>query len=183
VTPPIARGLPAFGPALGYEITAAGADAITPETLAGMRAVVIASHGRGEEPALVAAARAGVPYIGLVASPRRGAAVLAGVDLDDEQRARVHAPAGLWIGARTPGEIAVSILAEIIQTVGSRSAVAEAEAEAVTTTDPVCGMTVAVADGTPCSDAGGGDRQWFCCTGCRSAYETDPARYAQAGTS
>ncbi|MCZ0985556.1 XdhC family protein [Streptomyces diastatochromogenes] len=65
--------------------------------------VVIATHGRDEEPALVGAARAGVPYIGLVASPKRGAAVLAGLDVTEEQRTRIHTPAGLDIGARTPG--------------------------------------------------------------------------------
>ncbi|MCX4911419.1 XdhC family protein [Streptomyces sp. NBC_00878] len=186
---PIARALTAFGPTLGYEITPTGG--ITADDLSGTLAVVIASHGRDEEPVLVAAVRAGVPYIGLVASPRRGAAVLAGLDLDDEQRARVRTPAGLWIGARTPGEIAVSILAEVIQVAGSRSAEAEAKAgvkaeaeEAVrTATDPVCGMTVAVADGTPYSDAGGGDRRWFCCAGCRTAYEQDPAPYAEAAAS
>ncbi|WP_443068075.1 XdhC family protein [Streptomyces sp. NBC_01356] len=189
---PIASSMAAFGPALGYDITSAGVDGITPDSLAGTQAVVIASHGRDEEPVLVSAVRAEVPYIGLVASPRRGAAVLAGLDLDPGQRARVHTPAGLWIGARTPGEVAVSILAEIIQAVGGRSPEAEiiqavggrslkAE-EALTAVDPVCGMTVAVADNTPYSEAGG-DRRWFCCTGCRTAYEKDPSRYPEADAS
>lgn len=173
---PIARSLAAFGPVLGYDIASAGADGITPDSLAGTQAVVIASHGRDEEPVLLSAVRAEVPYIGLVASPRRGAAVLAGLDLDAGQRARVHTPAGLWIGARTPGEVAVSILAEVIQAVSDRSPETE---EALTAVDPVCGMTVAVADNTPYSEAGGGDRRWFCCAGCRASYEEDPARYEE----
>lgn len=189
---PIARALAAFGPVLGYEFTeASGADGITPEDLAGSQALVIASHGRGEEPVLVSAVRAGVPYIGLVASPRRGAAVLDGLALDAEPRARIHTPAGLWIGARTPGEIAVSILAEVIQTVRGRSVEVEVEVEvdvapetgSVTAIDPVCGMTVSVADGTPYSDEGGDERRWFCCAGCRAAYEKDPARHAKADAS
>ena len=186
---PIAHSLAAFGPVLGYEITeASGADGITPEDLAGSQALVVASHGRGEEPVLVSAVRAGVPYIGLVASPRRGAAVLDGLthELDAEQRARIRTPAGLWIGARTPGEIAVSILAEVIQTVRSHS-VEEVdvapETGSVTAVDPVCGMTVSVADGTPYSDEGGDERRWFCCAGCRAAYEKDPARHAKADAS
>ncbi|MFJ2264127.1 XdhC family protein [Streptomyces sp. NPDC087844] len=191
---PVARALLDFAPALGYGITpVSGADEPdTPgvESLAGTRAVVIASHGRDEERALLSAVRAGVPYVGLVASPRRGAAVLAGLahELDEEQRARVRTPAGLWIGARTPGEIALSILAEVVQAV--RSPVAEVvEAEAarsgapvtVTATDPVCGMEVAgSAATTPYSDAGGAGRRWFCCPSCREAYEKDPVRYARA---
>ena len=78
-------------------------------------ALVVASHGRDEEPALVAALTEGVPYVGLVASDRRGAAVRASLDLADELRERLHTPAGLQIGARTPAEIALSILAEIVQ--------------------------------------------------------------------
>ncbi|MFH8468605.1 XdhC family protein [Streptomyces sp. NPDC017991] len=193
---PVARALLGFGPALGYGITpVSGADMLdTPgaEALAGTRAVVIASHGRDEEQALLSAVRAGVPYVGLVASPRRGAAVLAGLahELDEEQRARVRTPAGLWIGARTPGEIALSILAEVVRSV--RSPVTEAveteKAEgaqviapvAVAAIDPVCGMEVADSPATtPYSDAGGAGRQWFCCPSCREAYEKDPVRYAR----
>ena len=79
-----------------------------------LAAVVVASHGRDEEGALEAAVRAGVPYVGLVASRKRGEAVLADLDLDESQRAAVHTPAGLDIGARTPREVALSILAEIV---------------------------------------------------------------------
>ena len=53
-----------------------------------------------------AALRAGVPYVGLVASRTRGEAVRASLDVPDELRARVHVPAGLDIGARTPAEVA-----------------------------------------------------------------------------
>jgi xanthine dehydrogenase accessory factor len=77
--------------------------------------VVVASHGRGDERSVLAAAvRARVPYVGLIASRRRGSAVLAELDVPDEQRARIHTPAGLDIGARTAAEIALSVYAEII---------------------------------------------------------------------
>ena len=78
-------------------------------------ALVVASHGRDEEPALAAALTGGVPYVGLVASERRGAKVRAALDVPDELRERLRTPAGLAIGARTPAEIALSILAEIVQ--------------------------------------------------------------------
>ncbi len=75
----------------------------------------MASHGKAEEVALEAALRAGVPYVALVASGTRGAAVLESLDVDPAQRSRVFTPAGLQLGARTPGEIALSILAQLIQ--------------------------------------------------------------------
>ena len=108
---PIARALLAFGPALGYQIVPAA------ETvLDGAAALVVASHGRGEPDLLAGALRSGVPYVGLVASRRRGEAIVAGLDVDEELRARVRTPAGLDLGARTPEEVALSILAEIVAT-------------------------------------------------------------------
>lgn len=98
---PIAHALHELARALGYDL-GPGDDAA---------AVVVASHGRDEEEALTAAVEAGVPYVGLVASRRRGQAVLDDLGLTADQ---VHTPAGLDIGARTPEEIALSILAEIV---------------------------------------------------------------------
>lgn len=106
---PIAQALVAVGRASGHDVRPA-ADT-PPDDLA---ALVVASHGHGEEPLLEQALRSGVPYVGLVASRRRGAAVLASLDVTDEQRVRVHTPAGLDIGARTPSEIAVSIYAQLV---------------------------------------------------------------------
>jgi xanthine dehydrogenase accessory factor len=76
-------------------------------------AAVVASLGHDDEAAVRAALDAGCEYVGLVASHVRGAAVVA--DLEDAERARVRTPAGLAIGARTHAEIALSILAEIVQ--------------------------------------------------------------------
>ncbi|MFI7699902.1 XdhC family protein [Nonomuraea sp. NPDC049480] len=105
---PIARAFAAVGRAMGYqvEVSADPLAAIAGDTAA----VLVASHGVAEEPVLREALAKGVPYIGLIASRRRGAAVLARVDGGE----RVHVPAGLDIGARTPGEVAVSVYAELI---------------------------------------------------------------------
>ncbi|MFG2074390.1 XdhC family protein [Nonomuraea maritima] len=106
---PIARALATVGRALGYEV---GSGSVAEDPIApGTSAVLVASHGVGEEPVLREALAAGVPYVGLIASRRRGAAVLAGVEGGE----RVHVPAGLDIGARTPAEVAVSVYAEIIR--------------------------------------------------------------------
>jgi xanthine dehydrogenase accessory factor len=105
---PIAVALGDLGRGLGYDVVT-GVEPTTDDA-----ALIVASHGRDEELALTAALEAGVPYVGLVASRKRGAAVIAALDAHD--KARIHTPAGLDIGARTPEEIALSILAEIVAT-------------------------------------------------------------------
>jgi xanthine dehydrogenase accessory factor len=173
---PIARALVAVGTAAGYDVrTTTDPHAPVP---AGAAAVVVASHGHDEPPVLRAALAAGVPYLALVASPKRGAAVVAELDLPPEQAARIKTPAGLDIGAATPGEVAVSILAELVSRGVTRTpAPAGARSgPAPTAVDPVCGMTVATGPATPRHEHAG--RTWyFCAAGCRSAFAADPGRY------
>ncbi|MBJ6641354.1 XdhC family protein [Streptomyces sp. DHE7-1] len=179
---PIARALLDIGRALGMDARPASPGEPLPPDL---HVAVIATHGRDEATVLTEAAHAGVPYIGLVASPKRGAAVLAGLDLDDEQRTRVHTPAGLDIGARTPAEIALSVYAEIValRPQAARTGCPEsgpaAPAAVPEEVDPVCGMTVAVTADTLALDRSG-HRVYFCGPGCRHAFADDPARYAHA---
>jgi xanthine dehydrogenase accessory factor len=173
---PIAEALARLGGPLGYAVELApGADAVP---RADDAALVVASHGRGEEPALTAALRLGIPYVGLIASRIRGASVLAALDVPDDQRARVHSPAGLDIGGRTAAEIALSVLAQIVaeRRAAERHAPVALPASAV---DPVCGMTVAPVDSSPHATVDG-VTTWFCCDGCRTTFLADPARYAAA---
>ena len=145
----------------------------------GVAAVVVASHGNDEVPVLTAALQAGVPYVGLVASRRRGPAVLAALPVEDDLRARVHTPAGLDIGAHAPPEVALSILAEIVSTrarPGDVVAHPAAEGVAATALDPVCGMTVAATSTSPHAETSSGT-VYFCGTGCRTAYLDNPAAY------
>jgi xanthine dehydrogenase accessory factor len=111
---PIALALCELARDLGYDVAQHAGDTL--DLAPDDAAVVVASHGRDEEPALAAALTAGVPYVGLVASRKRGAVVAASLDVTEDDRRRLHTPAGLDIGARTPEEIALSILAEIIAT-------------------------------------------------------------------
>jgi len=112
----IARAVADLAGWLGYDVELwSGADAAV--VLAGdgdVAAVVVASHGGDERVVLEAALRARVPYVGLVASPRRGAAVLETLDLTEAEAASISTPAGLDLGSRTPQEIALSILAELV---------------------------------------------------------------------
>jgi xanthine dehydrogenase accessory factor len=137
-------------------------------------AVVVASHGRDEEDTLERALRAGVPYVGLVASRRRGASVVGELRgrLSDEDVARIRTPAGLDIGAQTAEEIALSILAEIVSVRRAQHTV-PAPGTAI---DPVCGMEVTAAEPSPHVERDG-RAVWFCSEGCRERFEADvPAR-------
>jgi xanthine dehydrogenase accessory factor len=182
---PIARALLHMGAQLGYDLRPF--DRPVPSDAA---AVIVAAHGRGEEPALSAALDAGVPYIGLVASPRRGAAVVAGLEVADELKARIHTPAGLDIGARTAPEVALSILAGIVAShprppsstgghgpphPGAEDGI-EGSGRPTLGTDPVCGMTVTTgAEGWQVQHDG--RDFWFCGRGCRDAFLANPGAY------
>jgi xanthine dehydrogenase accessory factor len=166
---PIARALEDVARASGYDVLVADADKAEPGP--GDAAVVVASHGSGEERVLGEALSTGVPYVALVASRVRGAAVRGALQVPDELRRQLHTPAGLDIGARTPAEIAIAILAQLVAEhhAPPRSAEAPVIVRAAPTTDPVCGMEVAVSDATLHLDGPGG-RVYFCCSGCRAAY-------------
>jgi xanthine dehydrogenase accessory factor len=191
---PIARALAELSRNIGYEVTESEE---TGELPADTSAVVVASLGRFDEQALLQSVAAGVPYIGLVASPKRGRAVLSDLGLPPEDVARIHTPAGLDIGARTPHEIAVSILAQIIslqveshrqQTLEDAGAGPSNGAEAtdeghlagvLTAIDPICGMTVAAVDATLHLEEDG-VVVWFCSEGCMRTFEQDRTRRGHA---
>jgi xanthine dehydrogenase accessory factor len=173
---PIARAIAGVGASLGWEVqgwTEEGIDAVD--------AVVIASHGVEEEAALVAAVESGVPYVGLIASPRRGRAVVDSLPLTAEQKSRIRTPAGLDIGARTPEEVALSVLAQVIEERRRSTPIAHPPAVEVvargTAIDPVCKMTVAAIDTSPHADVDG-TRWFFCCEGCKVSFLADPAAHA-----
>jgi xanthine dehydrogenase accessory factor len=172
---PIAAAVRRLGAELGYAI--ADGDGLEPRR--DDLGLVVAAHGRDELHTLRRGLESGVPYVGLVASPRRGTGVLAelrGDGVPDEQLARIDVPAGLDIGARTPPEVALSILARIVAVRHEERPAAAAPAPAAAATprlavDPICGMTVAAVEGTP-SVTRGGETVYFCCEGCKAKYES-----------
>src|SRR5262245_34757207 len=139
-------------------------------------AIVVATHGRFDEDALDRALRSDADYVSLVASPTRAGVVresLRARAIPEERLGRLKAPAGLDLGAVTPEEIAVSILAEIVARRRRPGGAATAPAHA---RDPVCGMTVTIASARYRSDGPGGP-VYFCCGGCKQRYDREPDRY------
>ena len=199
---PIARTLATLAKTIGYAVSAAapGADPeafpgvdsvhaeldlaefkITPQTF-----IVVSTQGESDEEALETAINAGSGYIAFVASKTKASKTLdnlkdRGVPAD--KLAKVRAPAGLDIHASSPEEIAVSILAEIIQLrkalVSGPRPIAELPVLSKTARDPICGMTVDTIS-TKYKSEYAGDVYYFCCPGCKHTFEKDPAKYALA---
>jgi len=199
---PMARTLATLAGALGWR-----ADLVRgPDFTAGQGCersmIVVATQGHDDEDVLERAVAARPAYLGLVGSRRRGANVLGyladrGVPRDQLDRVRV--PAGLDLGRTTHQEIAVAILAELVQlrasgaltgvrgrTPGSGSARQAAPEEArpamrhEEAIDPVCGMTVATDSSRPVRYEG--TDYYFCCAGCRQAFGNDPGAYLERET-
>jgi xanthine dehydrogenase accessory factor len=144
----------------------------------GATATVVCTLGDGEEQAVRAALDADVEFIAVVASRRRGKAMLDSLGLNAIERERVHTPAGIEIGALTPAEIALSILAEIVRAIrvdGLTAKLFDAPAQLHQAIDPVCGMSVVVGPDTPHLAVDGVDH-WFCNPGCRDRFAEQAAR-------
>src|SRR3954464_8227049 len=178
-TTPIAGALVRVGSAAGWRVTLIdpiadaesfpGADPVHPPAdIRGLDRdaspyVVVASQGIWDEEAVGLALTRDAAYVGLVASPTRAGVVREWLreetTIGDERIAALRAPAGLDIGAETAEEVALSILAELVQvrrgradfvaspgpaTVAGLPATISLEpvVDDIVLVDPVCGMTV-----------------------------------------
>jgi xanthine dehydrogenase accessory factor len=204
---PMAQTLAALATALGWRTDLIDGPDFTGTDFAGtdeQTMVVVATQGHHDEGVMERAVAARPAYLGLVGSRKRGAAVLgylAERGLPRDQLDRVKVPAGLDLGSTTHQEIAVAILAELVQlrasgAMAAAGSVSPAEAKTgqpktappktappktappktAQATDPVCGMTVAAGpDSMPLEHDG--VTYYFCCAGCRQAFAADPAAY------
>jgi xanthine dehydrogenase accessory factor len=219
-TTPIACALAELGAAAGFAVTvvdpiaeaeafptaervvaSADLESLDPET---SPYVVVATQGQWDEEALQSVLRRDVAYVGLVASPTRSGVVreyLLGEGVPEDRVAAVRGPAGLDLGAETPAEVALSILAELIQVrrgrapfvaapgpatmagvaVGPTEAAAASGPEEIVLLDPVCGMTVERDDARHLAEHDGVVYA-FCSLGCRTRFIKDPTAYLPAGT-
>ncbi len=222
-TTPICAALVEIGAAAGFDVTlvdpvaeqeafAMASRVVATSDLSHVHAtsapyVVVATQGQWDEEALVAALRRDVAYVGLIASPTRAAVVreyLLGEGVPEERVAAIRAPAGLDLGAETAEEVALSILAELVQVrrgrapfvaspgpatlagAGAHGAVAAATspgsgAKPVASTgivllDPVCGMTVDEDDIRHLAEHDGVVYA-FCSLGCRTRFVKDPSAF------
>ena len=208
---PLAQTLARLGKTVGYRISvvASGADQEQFPDVDLLRAdsnlgelkigretfIVVSTQGEGDEEALEQAAKTNAAYVAFVASKVKALKVfeyLREAGVPSERVSQIRAPAGLDIHASTPEEIAVSILAEIIQLRSNRAKpVAESKKSALPVLnlpvlnlpvlnkearDPVCGMLVNVS-GAKYKSEHNGSEVYFCCAGCKQAFDRQPQKY------
>jgi len=172
-TAPALRVLGRIGEAMGYRVEVVDPDAAPVELRTGAY-VVVATMGERDADLIEAALARAPAYLGVIASPKRFAQLreeLLARGAAREALERIAAPAGLDIGARTPEEIAVSIVAQIVER--RRSAQKEKKTPKIEemreAVDPVCGMTVAIASARHTAEVKG-VAYYFCCAGCRAKF-------------
>jgi xanthine dehydrogenase accessory factor len=187
---PMAHTLADLAAALDWDAEVVDAGDFTGDGLDARSVVVVATQGHGDEEALERAVAAQPAFVGLVASQKRGEAVvgyLADRGVSRHGLDRVRVPVGLDLGHTAHREIAVSILAELVQlrasgalgpaasTLGERPGMLPL-VEPATAIDPVCGMTVNADAGSHPLELDG-TTYWFCCVGCHDRFAAEPARY------
>lgn len=170
--------------------------------------VVVATQGKRDEPGLEAALATGAPYITFIASGRKAEKLRTYLKERGQDPGRVDAivsPAGIEIGAVTPEEIALSVLAALVKARregvaadAQPSAVADAgrpvlKAQSVqaqgqeqdqeqrkrSAIDPVCGMSVEIASAEYRSEYQG-KSFYFCCAGCQHSFDKAPEQFLPA---
>src|SRR4051812_42055398 len=218
-TTPIAGALVTLGAAAGWRVSVfdpvadaedfPAAERVGQETWLGRvdpdasPYIVVATQGVWDEEALAAALRRNASYVGLVASPTRANVVRQWLrdetGLAEERLAALRAPAGIDLGAETPEEIALSILAELVQVRRGRAPFVAAPGPAtlsgdgpafavqalqpvvddIVLVDPVCGMTVDRATARHLAEHEG-TVYAFCSIGCRTRFIREPAVFLAA---
>jgi len=206
---PVAQFLAQLGNTIGYTISIVSSDA-SAESFAGAEMieaksfnlegakvnpqtfVVVSTQGEGDEEALEQALKTNAAYVAFVASKTKAAKVmeyLQNQGVPAEKIRHVRAPAGLNIGAKSPEEIAVSVLAEIIQIRASAQMLANTAKAALQSKsssalpvidneakDLVCGMMVNKSKAKHQTEYQG-KVFYFCCAGCKQTFEKSPEQY------
>jgi xanthine dehydrogenase accessory factor len=180
---PMAGALADMARSLGWQADLIAGQEFTAADVSERSFVVVATQGHDDEGVLERAVAARPAYLGLVGSDRRGEAVLgylADRGVDAGMLAKVRVPAGLDLGRTTHQEIAVAILAELVQVRGQRQMPPKRQVrpDGAAAADPVCGMTVTVGPASRSSEYRA-RTYYFCGAGCQQAFDADPAAYVK----
>jgi xanthine dehydrogenase accessory factor len=181
---PMVHTLADLARALGWRAEVCDGPDLSAADLDTRSVVVVATQGHGDEEAIERAVSAFPAFVGLVASRRRGEAVLgylADRGVPPNLLDRVHVPVGLDLGHTSHREIAVAVLAQLVhlRAAGRLMPAAASGTDPkppAEVRDPVCGMTVR-ADASSHPFEHDGVTYHFCCVGCRDTFARDPHAY------
>lgn len=159
--------------------------------------IIVTTQGEEDELSVRKALETPAPYVGFVASAQKAEdlkAYLSGAGISAERIAQLRSPVGLDINAKLASEVAISILAEIIDCFRNGKAAAapahagQAETAPVESTsaedkfaeeyyiNPVCQVPVSRKNPKHVIEYRG-ERVYFCCDGCKVAFEKNPGQY------
>jgi xanthine dehydrogenase accessory factor len=163
---PAVEALARIGEAMGYRVERGAGAAVKGAH------VLVATMGDEDLEVLQKILRDEPAYVGVIASRKRFEQVRQTLIACGVPRAavdKVSAPAGLDIGARTPEEIALSVMAQIVQERRKTRVEEKKEDKAIEAIDPICNMTVNVATARHKAEVEG-VMYYFCCAGCRTKF-------------
>jgi xanthine dehydrogenase accessory factor len=200
----IARALVKLAGETGYRITAVAEDAkistfskvdelITPinlnnVTTTASTCIVIATQGEQDEKALEEALKKERLYLGFVASRKKMESIskyLVDAGFDKSAIDAIKSPAGIDINAKSPEEVAISILAEMIQYKNNSSGISSFERFDESKNElpalkyyinPVCGVPINTNHPKHIIEYKG-EKVYFCCDGCKMKFEETPEKY------
>ena len=149
--------------------------------------IVVCTQGENDEDALEQALKSNAPYIAFVASMRKANAIFTTLrqrGITFEQLKKIKTPAGLNINAKLPEEVAISILAQIIEFIRKEDTEMPAlkkDNKPMEMDDlfinPVCNVPVQKSTAKHVIKYKKKD-YYFCCDGCKVSFEKEPAKYA-----
>lgn len=147
--------------------------------------IVVCTQGEDDTSHLLTALKENPSYISFVASMKKAASIFGELKMHKvgfDQLEKIKTPAGLDINAKTPEEVAISILAQIIQhkrTAADKSKDEEKQLTEDLYINPVCNIPVQKSSAKHILEHNG-EKVYFCCDGCKEKFEAEPEKYITA---
>ena len=147
--------------------------------------IVVATQGEDDEESIRKALETSCNYVGFISSLRKSVKIkeyLEQTELSTNRINELKTPVGMDINAKLPEEIAISILAEIVELFRDPNRKVDNESDTVINDDtyinPVCGVSVSKKDAKHVLEYGA-HTVYFCCDGCKVSFDTEPEKYIE----
>lgn len=147
--------------------------------------IVVSTQGEDDEESIRKALETSCNYVGFISSLRKSVKIkeyLEQTELSANRINELKIPVGMDINAKLPEEIAISILAEIVQLFRDPNRKEDQESDTAINDDtyinPVCRVAVSKKDAKHVLEYGA-HTVYFCCDGCKVSFDTEPEKYIE----